>query len=218
MGKGEFQKEADTTWSDTQAKKFNAKTGTTGKVMHSSSNAWHENYPQTNVYEQYFNVTWTQGYNGSGTKLDYGVWGEHPKAGDTFGFIGLFGFNNADLKNFVAGGVVQNMQIEVAIDSPSSGADPDIYFGTHTYWSKPESTEWAFIDSQYKTLSKFVNYGYDYRKWVSIPVLGWWNGSMGGVACWGETSTAADAARFAGKSTSHGMVGFNTRLFIKVLK
>jgi hypothetical protein len=216
--KGDFQKDQDTTWNDTITKKFNNKAGTTGKVMHATSNEWHENYPQTKLYEQYFNVAWTQGYNGSGAKLDYSVHGDHPKAGDTFGFIGLFGFNNADLKSFVDNGEVQNIQIEVAVDSNISGVSPDIYFGSHFYWEKPNTVNWQYIDSQYKTLTRFVNYGYDYRKWVQIPIEGWWNGTLGGIAVWGETSTAADYARFAGKTTSHQMIAFNSRLFVKVLK
>ena len=186
MGKGEFQKENTTTWTDTQAKKFSAKAGTTSKVMHANSNQWHENYPQTKLYEQYFNVTWTQGYNSAGTKLDYGIYGDHPRAGSTFGFIGLFGFDHTALVDFVEDGIIQNMQIEIAFDSPASGVDPDIYFGAHFYWTKPNSIDWDHIDSQYKTLSTFTNYGYDYRKWVIIPNLGWWNGSMGGVADFGD--------------------------------
>ena len=191
-----------------------------GKIMHcEKGNKWYWNFPMERSYEQYFNATWTQGYMGSGTKLSTSTYGDHPRAGDTEGFIGMWGFDNTAMKKFVADGVIQSLQIQVVYDDPSGTAVPDIKFAADDRKTEPNVANFLNIWESFSTERTFTNTADNYYStWVILPVANWLNGDMGGVACWGKTNTASDYARFAGKTTSGGLTGYNTRLFIKVLK
>jgi hypothetical protein len=220
LGKGYLYKSTATTWSKSTCK-YSNKAGTTmldGTVQHSDGASWHSNYPMEQLYEQYFNVVWTQAYNGSGVKLDAGTWGDHPRCGDTANFRGLWGFDNAAMKSFVSGGIVQGIQIEVMFDDPSHTGNPDTIFGVHIYKSKPTSATMDNINTLYTTASKFTQTGSDFRRWITLPTNAWIGGDMGGVAVWAAAATAVNSARFAGDTTSHNLDAFNTRLWIQVMK
>lgn len=190
-----------------------------GKVRHCDDGVvWYDNYPMEKPYEQYFNATWTQSYNESGVKLDTKVHGDHLKAGDTYGFIGMWGFNNTDIKKFVADGVITSLMIEVMYDTPADNHDPTVYFAAHDRKTEPNVADFLNIWESFKTTKVFNSASADYKTWVTLPVDNWLDGEMGGVAVWGASDTVGNYARFAGKTTSNGLNGFNTRLFVKVLK
>src|SRR3954462_12657519 len=101
MSDGVLYKASATAWTKSTCKKFSATGVEDGIVKHASATAWYKNYPMEQVYEQYFNVTWTHGYNGSGVKLDDATWGDHPRSGDaTSNFYGLWGFDTTAIKSF----------------------------------------------------------------------------------------------------------------------
>jgi hypothetical protein len=204
--------------SESQSRKFNASSSSDGQIKHANATTWYQNYPMEQVYEKYFNVEWTHAYNGSGVKLDQTTWGDHPRAGDSIGFIGLWGFDNTDMKNFVSGGEIQEIKVEVRFDDPSHAGNPSLKFGVHIYKSKPSSSSWDDINNLYVTSSTFNQTGSDFSRWITLPNAAWLNGNMGGVAVWAASNTAANSARFAGKTSSHSLNSFNTRLYIKVLR
>jgi hypothetical protein len=224
MVKGVVYKCNGSTWSKSVVKDTSNGTGTTydeGFIQHYSATekTWHENYPMEQLYEAYFNAQWTQGYKyATGQILDTATWGDHPRCGDaTANFCGLWGFDRAAMQAFVADGVVQDIQIEVMFDDPSHAGNPYVYFFPHVYTSKPSSWSGYNANSTYKTYSQFNQTGADYTRWIKLPVGAWLGGSMGGVVVHAD-ATAANSARFAGKTTSHSLNGFNTRLWIQVLK
>jgi hypothetical protein len=206
------------TWSKSQSKKMNATTITDGKIRHANATTWYDNYPMEQLYEQYFNVVWTQGYTGSGEKLDTATWGDHPRSGDSVDFIGLFGFDRAAMQSFVSTGTIQEIKIEVMFDDPSHSGNPQVTFGAHIYTSKPTTANWDYINNAYTVTSTFTQTGSDFTRWIILPDAAWIGGDMGGVAIWSPSATAANSARFAGKTTSHDLNTFNTRLYIQVLK
>lgn len=192
-----------------------------GKVRHCDDGSkWYDNYPMEKYYEQYFNAWWTQGYKGNGDKLTNKDFGDHPRAGDTTGYIGMWGFNNEALKDFVADGIVTSMKIEVMYDDPTDNKTPTITFGCFNNKTEPNraDAEFIFSNPEYTVDKTFTKTDADYKTWITLPVACWLNGEFGGVACWGKTNTSANYARFAGEHTSHSLNAFNTRLFLKVFK
>jgi hypothetical protein len=191
-----------------------------GKIMHChDGNKWYWNYPNERSYEQYFNVTWTQSYKWNGDRLTVSVDGDHVRAGDTEGYIGMWGFDNTAMKKFVADGLVQSIMIQVNYDDPSGTVTPNVYFAAHDRKTKPNVANFLNIWESFKTQKEFINTADNYYStWVSIPIANWLDGEIGGIAVWGITNTAANYARFAGKTTANNFNGYNTRLYIKVLK
>ena len=218
MAKGVLQRCNGTVWANTIQKKCNGSAWTDGKVRHCDGAAWYDNYPMETIEEKYFNVVWTQPYNKSGVKLDAATWGDHPRAGDSIGFIGLWGFDNAAMKAFVGNGTILSIQLECLFIDPSHAGNPALTFGAHVYTSKPNSANWNDINNLYTVNSTFNQTGSNINRWIHLPVAAWIGGIMGGVAVWAASNTAANSARFAGKTSSHGVSAFNTRLYIKVQK
>lgn len=192
-----------------------------GLVKHCNGSAWFTNYPMEQLYEQYFNALWTHGYKyGTGQILDEATWGNHPRCGDaTADFCGMWGFDNAAIKTFVGSGIVKQIQIEVMFDDPTHSGTPSVYFSPHTYKQStaPGSFSKTYVDEAYKTTSVFGQTGADYTRWIVMPVGSYKAGAMGGIFVH-ATATAGNSARYAGKTTSNGLNGFNTRLWIQVLK
>jgi len=218
VGKGVLWKANTSVWNKTIAKKFNTTTMSDGKVRHADTTTWYDNYPMEEVSHQDFDVVWTQAYNASGVKLDAATWGDHPRSGDSIGFIGLFGFDNTAMKNYVAGGVVQAVKVLVKLIDPSHAGNPDVRFGAHIYTSKPASASWASINQSYIKQEKFYQTGGDIERWVELPSTAWILGDMGGIAIWSPANTAANSARFAGKTTSNGVNSYVSKLHLQVLK
>lgn len=191
---------------------------TDGKVQHANATTWFDNYPMETSQSQTFNVVWTQAYNGSGVKLDPATWGDHPRAGDSIGFIGLWGFDNTALKSFVSTGTIQKIEYTIMFDDPSHAGNPSLRFGAHIYKSKPTNTSWDDINNLYTTDSQFNQTGSNYTRTISLPIGAWIGGNMGGLTVWATSNTAGNSARFAGKTTSHSMNAYNSTLKITVLK
>lgn len=224
MGKGVVYKSNGTTWTKSTVKDTSNTTGTTfddGLVKHYNAGAatWDQNYPMEQVYEAYFNVQWTQGYKyGSGQILDSATWGDHPRCGDaTADFVGLWGFDRQAMKDFVGTGVLQDIQIIVMFDDPGHNGNPVCDFYPHVYTAKPGSWSGMNANSNYKTTSTFTQTQADYTRWIKLPLGAWLSGSCGGVVVH-AAATAANSARFAGKTTSHGLNSYNTQMYLKVLK
>ena len=217
MSDGVLYKANGSSWSKSQAKKFNGSSMSDGWVRHSNGSSWYDNYPMEQVYTQSFNVTWTQAYNGSGVKLDAATWGDHPRSGDSINFQGLFGFDRNAMLAFVENGVVQSIKFTCMFDDPSHAGNPTVNFCPHNYASKPSSWSGNNLNKNYKATSKFYQTGSDYTRTIDLPVSAWNNVNMCGVAIYGTTA-AGDSARFAGKTTSNGMNAYTSKLEIKVLK
>jgi hypothetical protein len=218
MGKGVLWKANTANWSETICKKFTTTTMSDGRIRHAGTSTWYDNYPMDSLEEQYFNVVWTQGYNASGVKLDAATWGDHPRAGDSIGFIGLWGFDNAAILAFLGDGTIEEISIEVMFDDPSHAGNPSLIFAPHIYHSKPASASWDNINQTYKAYSTFNQTGSDYTRWISLPTPNLIYADIGGIAVWAASNTPANSARFAGKTTSNGMNAFNSRLRMRVTK
>jgi len=222
MTKGVIFKCNGSSWSKTTVKDtgINSTAWDNGLIKHwdTVNNGWYDNYPMEQSQQQTFNVVWTQAYNASGKKLDSATWGDHPRAGDSIDFIGLWGFDNSAIKAFVANGKIENIQFEIMFDDPSHAGNPSLIFGAHIYKSKPTSANWNDINNLYTASSQFFQTGSDYTRKINLPNEAWIDGELGGLAVWAKSATAGNSARFAGKTTSHGLNSFNSTLLIQVLK
>lgn len=218
MSDGVLYKANASTWTKSVAKKMNATAVTDGVVKHADATTWYDNYPMEQLYDQYFNATWTKGYKADGTKLDLATWGDHPRSGDTADFVGMFGFDRTAMQNFVEAGIVQAIQIEIMFDDPSHAGNPIVNFFPHVYTSEPATWSGANANTNYTTQSTFNQTGYDFTRWIVMPVGAWLGGTMGGICVRAPSATGGNSARFAGRTTSHDLNGFNTRLWIQVLK
>jgi hypothetical protein len=207
-----------TTWNKSQSAKTNATERNDGRIQAATATGWVDVYPMETLHEQYFNATWTHGTNGSGTMLDSATWGDHPRSGDSANFHGFFGFNRTALRNFVADGIVQDIQIQVRAIAVSHAGHPDARFGAHNITSKPSSVNISGLNKSTYQQEKFNQTGSNITRWIKIPVSLWNNGNFAGVSVWAPSATAANSQRYAGLTTSHGVTGYNTRLFIQVLK
>src|SRR3982751_4855669 len=119
MSDGVLYKSNGTTWTKSQAKRFDGVNMHDGVVKHSNGTTWYDNYPMEQVYTQKFNMTWCNGYNGSGVKLDPATWGDQPRSGGSVNFQGLWGFDRTAMKNFVSTGVVQSIKFTCRFTDPS---------------------------------------------------------------------------------------------------
>lgn len=218
MSKGELLKANATTWSKSTCNKMSATAITDGKVQHANATTWFDNYPMEQLHQQYFNVVWTQAYNGSGTKLDPATWGDHPRSGDSINFHGLFGFDRAAMQSFVAGGEVVKVQILVQFNDPSHAGNPTVHFAPHVYTSKPASYDGINANFNYMTSSQFNQTGADYNRWIELPVGAWLSGNMGGIVIRGAAPSAGNSAIFSGKTTSHGITWFSSLINLEVIK
>jgi hypothetical protein len=191
-----------------------------GRVKHANATTWYDNYPMEQLFTQTFNVTWTQGFNGSAVRLDSATYGNHPRSGDTVNFHGFFGFDRPAMQAFVAGGVVHSIKITVMFVDPAHSGNPTVNFGPHTYlnWSEAVNAgNFNKLNKSIVTTSQFVQTGGNFTRTISLPVSAWSGGQMGGVGIWG-TATAANSARFAGDQTSNGVTAYTTQLELQVLK
>lgn len=221
MGKGVLYKSNGSSWSKSLNRDFDpvAKIWEQGTVKHSNGSTWYDNYPMEELHNKTFNVSWTQGYNGSGQKLDYATWGVHPRSGGSANFQGLFGFDRNAMRDFVAGGVVKFIKITVMFDDPLHAGNPTVNFCPHTYTSKPDSWSGWYLNKNYKATSQFMQtqIGYDFTRTITLPVGAWLDGNMGGIAIYGTTA-AADSCRFAGNISGDGLNAYTSKLEIQVLK
>jgi len=219
VGKGVLYKANDTTWTKSQAKKFDNTTMHDGKVMHANDTTWYDNYPMEQYYTQTFNATWSQGWKGDGTRLDEGVWQENILVGSTTGFRGMLGFNQAAIQAFLGSGAFGNVtsaNLLVNCYETTTNGSPDVQFGKHSYGSKPAGT-WTGQNCDWGDLSALhvpnkATGGY----WVALhpTQITLANGvtAIGGFALRGETNTDENHGKF------NGILSFNSQLQITVLK
>jgi hypothetical protein len=217
LTKGVLYKANATGWSKSVSKKMNATTISDGKVRHADATTWYDNYPMETLQEQYFDVVWTHAYNGSGAKLDQTTWGDHPRSGDTIDFKGAWGFDRTAMKNFVANGKVQWIQLEVKFIDPSHAGNPDVWFAPHTYTSKPPSWNEGNVNTSFQEKVTFTQTGADIVRHIFFDSGAWLNGNLAGFRADGMAEPS-DSCRFAGKTTSHGVNAFVSRILIQVLK
>jgi hypothetical protein len=217
LTKGELLKFNATTYSKSTCNKMSASAITDGKVQHADATTWFDNYPMETLQEQYFDVVWTHAYNGSGVKLDQATWGDHPRSGDTIDFKGAWGFDRTAMRNFVANGKVQWIQLEVKFIDPSHAGNPDVWFAPHTYTSKPASWNEGNVNTTYQEKQTFNQTGADYVRHIFFDSGAWLNGNLAGFRADGMAEPS-DSVRFAGKTTSHGVNAFVSRILIQVLK
>lgn len=215
MTKGVLYKFNATTWSKSQSKKMSATAITDGKVRHANATTWYDNYPMEQEYTQLFNVTWTQGYNGSGVKLDPATWGDDLFTGDTVDFHSMLGFDKTAIQNFVANGSILSVKMVINLKDTSTNGSPDVYFCPHVYSSAPSSLDLNNWNKSYLSSFQFPNKqvgGY----WITLTKDHIKNPNTGvffnGIAMYAHTATAEDSGRWNGKSS------YTSKLEIKVLK
>ena len=215
MANGLFQRCNGSRWTNTVQKKCNGSVWSDGRIRHCDGSNWYDKYPNKTTEEKYFNVVWTHAANKNGIMLDAATWGDHPRAGDTVGFTGFFGFDRPAMQAFVGTSTILSIQLELLFIDPSHAGNPLCEFYPHVYLSKPTGFETRRVFKEHMTTSKFNQTGTNILRWIHMPVSAWMGGDMGGIAV-GAAWTAANSARFAGKTSSHGVSAFNSRLYIKV--
>jgi hypothetical protein len=217
MGKGVLYKSNGSSWSKSKAMKGNGSRMADTIVKHSNGSTWYDNFPMEQEHTQNFYVQWTHGYKASGQRLDTGVWGDHPRSGDSVNFVGLFGFDRTDMKNFVANGKILEIKFTAKFEHPGHNGEPIVEFFPHVYTSKPTSYSGYNANKNYKSSSQFNERG-AYTRTIILPDGAWLNGSMAGIAIQAPSATAANSCRFAGKTSSHSLSWYNSYITIKVLK
>jgi hypothetical protein len=216
MGKGVLYKANMTTWSKTFAKKFTTTTMSDGKVRHADAANWYDNYPMEELFTETFNATWSQGWLGSGTRLDDGVWQGNIITGSTNNYRGMFGFNQGAIQNFISGGTVTALKLLINCYETTTNGAPDVVIGKHSYASEPSGTwtgqnvDWGDQSSLHVPNQGLGGY------WVTLKptqaTLANMTTAIGGIALKGASATNEDMGKFSGVSS------FTTQLQITVLK
>lgn len=216
MANGAFKKCNGVAWNDSQAKKFNATAASTGKIRHADAANWFDNYPSNALEEKQFNATWTHAYNKNWIQMDTATWGDHPRCGDAnAGFLGMWGFNRDAMRDFVGTSTVTKIQITVYFVDPLHGFNPVCDFYPHVYLSKTDYFNPIRAFPEHKTTSQFIQTGADIVRTITLPASAWMGGTMGGVVV-NAAQTNENSARFAGVTTSHDVIGYNTKLLLQV--
>lgn len=215
MGKGVLWKANNTTWSKSQAKKFNDNAMSDGKVLHSNGVTWYENYPMEQEFTQDFPCTWTQGYTSGGTKLWAPSWGDHIYSGGGDGFKSFIGFDRNAIQNFVGSGQILYVKLLINLKETSLNGSPIVNFYPHDYGSAPASWSGSGINTNYNSQHSFPNKAYG-GYWKDLTANHVKNPSTGvffqGIAVMPKSNTEWDWAVFNGKAS------YSSKLQIKVLK
>jgi curved DNA-binding protein CbpA len=217
MADGVIYKYNATTFSESQAKKFNASAISDGRVRHANATTWFDNYPMEREFTETFPVSWTHGYNGAGAKLDEATWGNHPRSGDSVDFKGVWGFDRTAMRNFVADGRITLIQLKIKFIDPSHAGNPSVWFAPHTVTSKPTQWNEANVNTSYQVKSIFYQTGSDIVRTITFSDAAWMGGNLAGFRADGTTA-AGDSARFAGTTTSHGVNAYTSQITIRVIK
>ena len=220
MTKGVLYKCNGSAWTKSLAKKCNGSSWTDGKVRHCDGSAWYDNYPMETLQTQQFSATWSQGYLGSGTPLDDGVWQGNIITGSTTNYRGMFGFNQSAIQSFLGSGQfgnVQSARLLINCYETTVNGSPDVVIGKHSYTSEPSgswngSTNADWGDSSTLHVPNGQLGGY----WITLnpTQITMANGTtaIGGIALRGATALNEDMGKFNGVSS------FNTILEVTVLK
>jgi hypothetical protein len=214
MSDGVLYKANATTWTKSQAKKFSASAVTDGVVRHANATSWFDNYPMEQSYTQTFNVTWSQGYLGSGTPLDDGAWNGNIITGSTTNYRGMLGFSQSAIAAFIGSGKVTSARLLINCYETTTNGAPDVQIGKHSYTAEPTGS-WTGQNADWSDYSSLhVPNGAVGGYWVTLkPSQILLNGkAIGGVALRGASATNEDMGKFSGKNT------FVSKLEITVLK
>jgi len=217
LTKGVLYKANASAWSKTIAKKFNATTMTDGKVRHANATTWFDNYPMEELFTQTFNATWSQGFLGSGTRLDDTAWYGNIITGSTTNYRGMYGFNKSAIQNFISGGTVTALKLLVNCYETTANGSPDIVIGKHSYSSEPSGSWNGSTNADWGDSSAFhiPNQGIG-GYWITLKptqaTLADQTTAIGGIALRGATATNEDMGKF------NGVNSFTTKLEITVLK
>lgn len=217
MSDGVLYKFNATTWSKSLTKKFNATSISDGKARHANATTWFDNYPMEQLITETFNATWSQGYLGSGTPLDDGVWKGNIITGSTTNYRGMFGFNKNAIASFIAGGTVTAAKLRINCYETTTNGSPDVHIGKHSYSSEPSGSwngstnaDWGDFSTLHVPNQQTGGY------WVTLNptqiTMADQVTAIGGIALRGATATNEDMGKFNGVSS------YTTQLQITVLK
>lgn len=220
MGKGVLYKATTSSWSKTICKKFTTSTMNDGKVMHADATTWYDNYPMEQYYTQTFDATWSQGYNGSGTALDTGVWQGNILTGSTTNYKGMFGFDQGAIQAHLGSGMFGNVtsaKLWINCYETSLNGAPDVTIGKHSYNSKPAgswngSTNADWGDAKSLHVPNQALGGYMIVLNNSQITLANGYTAIGGFALRGASATNEDMGKFNGVSS------YTSKLEVTVLK
>lgn len=217
MGKGVLYKYTTTSESKSICKKYTTNAEYNGTIKHYDTVNQYDNYPMEQYYTQTFNAIWSQGYNGSGTALDAGVWQGNILTGSTSNYKGMFGFNQSAIQNFIAGGTVTELKLLLNCYETSTNGAPDVTIGKHSYSSKPSGSwngstnaDWGDFSTLHVPNQALGGY------WVTLKptqaTLANMTTAIGGIALRGESATNENMGKF------NGISSFTTQLQMTVLK
>jgi hypothetical protein len=220
MTKGELLKANATAWSKSQSSKMSASAITDGTVQHANASTWFDNYPMEELFTQTFNATWSQGWLGSGTRLDDGVWQGNVITGSTNNYRGMFGFNKSAIQSFLASGIdfggVQSARLHINCYETTVNGSPDVRIGKHSYTSEPAGTwtgqnaDWGDQSTLHVPNQALGGY------WIDLNptqiTLADKRTAIGGIALMGASATNEDMGKF------NGVNSFTSQLEITVLK
>ena len=220
MSDGVLYKANASAWSKSVAKKFNATAVSDGQVKHANATAWFRNYPMETEQTKTFHATWSNGWRGDGVKLDVGVWNHNILVGSTTNYMGMWGFNKADIQawlkpNVDFGGVTKALLYINCYETTTNGS-PDVYIGKHSYSSEPAGT-WNGANADYGDSSALhvpnqALGGYVVTLKKTQLTLSDKRTAIGGIAIKGQTAEAENHGKFNGYNT------YDVRLVVTVLK
>jgi hypothetical protein len=220
LGKGVLYKYNATTESKSQNKKFNATTQLDGKVQHASATTIYDNYPMETEQTKTFSAIWSNGWRGDGVKLDVGVWNHNVLVASTTNYMGMWGFNKADIQAWLKpntdfGGVTRAWLYVNCYETTTNGS-PDVLIGKHSYSSEPAGT-WNGQNTDYGNNASLhvpnqALGGYVVALPTQFMTLADRRTAIGGVAMKGATAEAENHGKFNGYNT------YNVRLEVTVLK
>jgi hypothetical protein len=184
-------------------------------VKVTNGTTWYTNYPRIKPVTLEFVATWSQGWLGSGTRLDDGVWQGNIIVGSTTGYRGMYGFNQGAIAAHIGNYEVTSVKLLVNCYETTTNGSPDVQFGKHSYTSEPagtwtgQNTDWTSYASLHVPNQGLGGY------WVTLnpSQVRMANGTaIGGIALRAESNTDENMGKFNGVSS------FATKLQITVLK
>jgi hypothetical protein len=155
MGKGVIYKYNGSAESKTICNRYNGVTQFVGKIQHSNGVDWFDNYPMEEYITKTFTAQWSQGWLGSGTRLDDGVWKGNILVGSTTGYRGMLGFDKNAIQAHLGPnkfGNVTSAYLWINCYETTTNGAPDIQIGKHSYGSEPAGT-WTGQNADWGDLS-----------------------------------------------------------------
>jgi hypothetical protein len=219
MGKGVLYKYNGSAESKTFCNRYDGVTQYVGKIMHSNDTTMFDNYPMEEYITKTFYATWSQGWLGSGTRLDDGVWQGNILVGSTTGYRGMLGFNQGAIQAHLGPnkfGNVTEAKLWVNCYETTVNGSPDVAIGKHSYSSKPAGT-WTGQNTDYGNKATLhVPNGQLGGYMINLPIetvtLADGYTAIGGFALKAVDNTNENHGKF------NGVNSYASRLDITVLK